>query len=576
MIESILSIGVSNAILAAALYGVIWIVTRRVKSAPLAFALWLVVLAKLITPPLFRLEVETPYVVVETERPKLARTASVSSKPAKTSVPSTISELVPLTIAEETHSGVPTGPPQPPLPPTSLPELGDDELAWAPAELDTTWVLPPPASRELPTVRFEKSIVPVPPMAPEPPTLGPASSDGIALSAILVALWGLGSLVYLSVAGARILRFHGFVRRAAPAPAEFTNEVQSMAESMGLKRRPEVRVVAAAVSPLVWTFGRPCVIFPQTLLSRLSAEERRTLIAHELAHLCRRDDLLRWIELGAVALYWWFPIAWLTRRQLRASEEECCDAWVAWALPETSRVYARALLHTMDFLSETDPALPPASSGVGHGSFLRRRFQMILSRDMSRRLALPSRFLVVAIAALSIPWSLVPANAQARRDPKIEPEIIVNVEDAEPAIVDPQVSELDLPPEPVSPEEPARPARIRNAPKPPKAPRPAPTPPIATPDEPPRRRVLTPRDRNPGRAFPDLSDPSRPVHPNTASGSRRAKRSPTRNARPSGNDTERRLRALESKFDALLSELRALRTTTRPTLPGASRNPNAV
>ena len=67
------------------------------------------------------------------------------------------------------------------------------------------------------------------------------------------------------------------------------------------------------------------------------------LLLHELAHLKRRDHWVRWLELVVAGLYWWHPVVWWARRALREAEEQCCDAWVVWAMPDRSRTYASCL-----------------------------------------------------------------------------------------------------------------------------------------------------------------------------------------------------------------------------------------
>src|SRR5207244_3782936 len=79
--------------------------------------------------------------------------------------------------------------------------------------------------------------------------------------------------------------------------------------------------------------------FPAELLARLSAEQRASLIAHELAHLKRGDHRVRWLEIVALSLYWWCPLAWFARRELQRAEEECCAAWVAATRPQGTHAY---------------------------------------------------------------------------------------------------------------------------------------------------------------------------------------------------------------------------------------------
>ncbi len=81
--------------------------------------------------------------------------------------------------------------------------------------------------------------------------------------------------------------------------------------------------------------------------------------------------------------FWWNPVAWWARRNLRANEEICCDALVLSRLHPQPRSYARSLVNAIEFLST--PALrPPAmASEIDSGGVLERRIEMIVSKKPS-------------------------------------------------------------------------------------------------------------------------------------------------------------------------------------------------
>ena len=133
---------------------------------------------------------------------------------------------------------------------------------------------------------------------------------------------------------------------------------------------------------------------------------------HELAHLKRRDHWVRWLELIVAGLYWWHPVVWWARRALREAEEQCCDAWVVWAMPRRARTYAAALLAAVEFVSgaRTAPAVASATSGSGHFSCLKRRLRMIVRAKTPKGLSWAGRIAVLGMAALLLP--LAPSWAQ--------------------------------------------------------------------------------------------------------------------------------------------------------------------
>jgi hypothetical protein len=168
---------------------------------------------------------------------------------------------------------------------------------------------------------------------------------------------------------------------------------------------------------MLWSLGgRPRLLLPTALWNRLDDDQRRTLLAHELAHLRRGDPWVRGVELLATGLFWWHPVLWLARRELREAEEQCCDAWVLWALPGSARAYATALVCTVDYLCEARAALPAVASGFGQGTLLKRRLTMIMRGTAPRTLSWSG-----ALAALGLGIMLLPTWAQDRPGRSLPP-----------------------------------------------------------------------------------------------------------------------------------------------------------
>jgi beta-lactamase regulating signal transducer with metallopeptidase domain len=235
---------------------------------------------------------------------------------------------------------------------------------------------------------------------------------------VLALVWLTGSFLWLGMAALRVARFRRLLRHARPAPAALQDQTADLARRLGLTRCPGVWFVPAPVSPLLWALGRaPRLLLPEGLWGQLTEPQRATLLLHELAHLRRGDHWVRRLELLTLALYWWHPVVWWAGRRLREAEELCCDAWVVWALPDNAEAYARALVETVTFLSQTRPPLPVGASGVGHVPLLKRRLTMILSGNAPRGLGWLGCLLLVGVGLLLLPfvcsWSQQPLQPPA-------------------------------------------------------------------------------------------------------------------------------------------------------------------
>jgi len=137
---------------------------------------------------------------------------------------------------------------------------------------------------------------------------------------------------------------------------------------------------------------------------------------------------VRYLELLASVVFWWHPVVWWARRQLRRVEEQCCDAWVVRTLSGHPRVYARALLKTLEFLSGSRVETPALACGAMETGPLKERLTMIMKRRMPK---MPSRIQFAALALVALPALLVfPTWADRDETPEEPRESAVRAADA--------------------------------------------------------------------------------------------------------------------------------------------------
>ena len=254
----------------------------------------------------------------------------------------------------------------------------------------------------------------------------------VSLPQIPTLVWLGGSLVLLLSSGAQVLRFRRLIRlaRAASAGASMRgSSLQSAVEQMvaeaanrlKLKRVPEVLMVDACISPLIWCGRRPRLIIPLGLWAQLDQTGRRAVIFHELAHLHRRDHWVCWVETLIGCLYWWHPVVWWIRNRLQDEADLCCDAWVTWLMPRGRRAYAEALLKVKRYTSIGSVAVPAMGLGVTKGQtrYFARRLTMVMTKRVRPRLSAPGITLVLAFAAAG--WVATPVQSCPDESSKSKP-----------------------------------------------------------------------------------------------------------------------------------------------------------
>ena len=398
--EAILRITLSNTLLAAALALAAMAVSRIFRRPALSHALWLIVLLKLITPPLWSI-------------------------------------ALPLMPAEKAH--------KPPLPPVelSLPPVDDRksvQAASSQAQGPGWWAVPTLQEpvEEIAESKTAHALTAAPRLVPHHPP--------ITFSQWLTTIWAGGSVLCVLIIALRVSRFTSLLRFADPADAHVQMLARALSSRVGITKCPRVWFVPGSVCPMLWAFGgRARLLIPAGLWDRLDDGQRSTLLLHELAHYRRGDHWIRGLELLITILFWWNPIAWWARHELREAEEQCCDAWVVWTLPRSARDYAIALMEAIDFVSTTRCAVPVLASPMGEFHDLKRRLLMIKQNSAPRALGWTGFSIICALAFILLPLSatLAQERPQPAGLPPVGPAIERTPDAQPPAAIEVGVGDVD-------------------------------------------------------------------------------------------------------------------------------------
>jgi beta-lactamase regulating signal transducer with metallopeptidase domain len=233
---------------------------------------------------------------------------------------------------------------------------------------------------------------------------------------VLLWVWLGGACLCALFAATRIVCFERLLRDTLPASERLQRLAFEIAGKLCVRRVPDVRYVECVEVPLLWCAGRrPTIVLPMRLLGQFDNESLGLILAHELAHLRRRDHWVRAVELIVSTVYWWNPLVWVIRRQVHQSEELCCDAWVGWAFPDDTKRYAEVLLKTAESLnaSQVGAWLLPASPFLRSLS-LKARIEMILERRFAPGLSARSMFFMGLLAFLVLAPFVQTTRTEAR------------------------------------------------------------------------------------------------------------------------------------------------------------------
>lgn len=370
---TLLNIAVINAVTVLPLALLAVLFSRLVRNAAFTHVLWVIVLLKFVTPPLFNLPVTIDVPAAVEQVAVDAATEPLPALEANRTVPrSQVSVRPDASVAQSS-------------PRVETPAAAVEPIQMSPAT-QSLWATCSTACGHA----FNFAIV--------------WWARNPAYQWFLLACWIIGTAAWTTLQVIRAVRFSRRVVSDAATCDQLQDETNQLASNLGMKNGPRVLTVNAAVSPMLWGCGqRAVLLFPADLASQLNETARATLLTHELAHFVRGDHWVRLLELIATALFWWHPVVWWARNKIEESEEECCDAWVVSQFPHAPRRYAEALLDTIDYLCDSRLALPPVASGLGQAAFLRRRLVKIMQGTAPKPMSQKIRYLIALLALVLLP-----------------------------------------------------------------------------------------------------------------------------------------------------------------------------
>lgn len=242
------------------------------------------------------------------------------------------------------------------------------------------------------------------PVAAGPQPSQPTGTSLLALAWLLGVGWALVGILR-AACRAWMLR-----RRARRVEDDrFGRCCADLCGRFSIHRSPDVQLSDEAGGPLLLGIMRPVILIPSALADGLSRPELRMILAHELAHLARRDLLWNWLPAVVHTLLYFHPLLWLARRDWRLAQETACDELVIRHTEVGAAAYGELLIKAATNWSRTGTTDLAAVGVVGTYRTLRRRLLTMkrISR-ISRRQVIGAGLAVATFALVGVvPWRLV-------------------------------------------------------------------------------------------------------------------------------------------------------------------------
>ncbi len=194
---------------------------------------------------------------------------------------------------------------------------------------------------------------------------------------ILFGVWISGLVAVLALWLKRWAPVRAAIRSATLLPIEAPIPVMS---------------VASHLEPGIVGIVRPILLLPTGIMENLTPVELQAILAHELCHLRRQDNLTAAIHMLVEAVFWFYPFAWWIGARLIDERERACDEAVVIS-GNDPQVYAEGILKVCRFYVAS-----PVSSVAGvTGADLKKRIENIMANRIALSLTFTRKLLLAAV-----------------------------------------------------------------------------------------------------------------------------------------------------------------------------------
>lgn len=210
----------------------------------------------------------------------------------------------------------------------------------------------------------------------------------------LAAVWALGAAYLLLAWAVRWWRLRAVRQSAAPLPLAAPLPVLSTSEP---------------IEPGVFGVLRPALLLPDGIAARLSPEQLQAVLAHELCHVRRRDNLAASVHMIVEALFWFHPLVWWLGARMVEDRERACDEEVLRQGAEPQD-YAQGIVNVCKLYL---PTPLPCAAGVT-GADLRKRITAIMTNRTLQRLSAVQKLVLAAAAVAAVATPMLIGVIQAQ------------------------------------------------------------------------------------------------------------------------------------------------------------------
>ncbi|KHD36658.1 Zn-dependent protease [Clostridium acetobutylicum] len=203
---------------------------------------------------------------------------------------------------------------------------------------------------------------------------------------ILSLVWIVGIVIGALYLIYVYLIFYSKVRKEPEyREVEICDLLEKCKKEMKIKRNIQIKKSKSVNTPCITGLIKPCILIPDYIAYKLTKEEIKHVIIHELSHFKHKDIIINWISIVLNLIHWFNPILYFFFRKFKQDSEIACDAKaLSYIKSRERKEYGKTIINLIAIISSFD--VKPWEVAMVNKSEIKRRIIMI-SKFKKRRIA---------------------------------------------------------------------------------------------------------------------------------------------------------------------------------------------
>ncbi|UYO02600.1 M56 family metallopeptidase [Paenibacillus sp. PSB04] len=293
------------------------------------------------------------------------------------------------------------------------------------------------------TVHVERSTNPEASGTSEVPAFesGPVQESGfwwngfkqIGFANTLMSVWLAGVLLFSAKTVCDQLRLKQALRTGRKIDMPLLSAVfHETKQQIGVKRNVQFVASERIPGPAVVGFRNPAIVISPSLLITLKKDQLQYILAHEFAHIQRRDVAVNWLMHIILIIHWFNPLLWLAVRKARQDQEMACDACALNRMsPQQNNAYGQTIIHVLEHYSGNQRQPGLAGLSATHKQMKRRLTMIKHFHKKSYRLSILAMGMIIALGSVTL------VNAKESDSGSVTPKAPVQSAQDSKAVVNP-------------------------------------------------------------------------------------------------------------------------------------------